>query len=92
MSQENRDMRPEYDIRGGVRGKYLARYQQWVSITSASGALNINGVASTSQESGVMIVTRPALPLHVSAPPLRAARGRRVAIAPEVATAVADAV
>lgn len=28
-SQENdEEMRPEYDIRGGVRGKYLARYTE----------------------------------------------------------------
>jgi len=24
MNQENEEMRPEYDIRGGVRGKYLS--------------------------------------------------------------------
>lgn len=31
MNQVNRDkdeMRPEYDIRGGVRGKYVDRYQE----------------------------------------------------------------
>jgi hypothetical protein len=26
MSQENEEMRPEYDIRGGVRGKYFRQY------------------------------------------------------------------
>jgi hypothetical protein len=26
MSQGNEEMRSEYDIRGGVRGKYLAQY------------------------------------------------------------------
>ena len=26
MSQENEEMRPEYDIRGGVRGKYFRVY------------------------------------------------------------------
>ena len=25
MNQENEEMRPEYDIRGGVRGKYFRR-------------------------------------------------------------------
>ena len=26
MSQENEEMRPEYDIRGGVRGKHFEEY------------------------------------------------------------------
>lgn len=35
MSQGNddtNDMRPEYDIRGGVRGKYLERYRQTIDV------------------------------------------------------------
>ena len=36
MSQENKpgkdEMRPEYDIRGGVRGKYYKRYQQGTNV------------------------------------------------------------
>jgi len=36
MSQENRrdkdGMRPEYDIRGGVRGKYYERYQKGTNV------------------------------------------------------------
>ena len=36
MSQENKpnkdEMKPEYDIRGGVRGKYYERYQQGTNI------------------------------------------------------------
>lgn len=32
MSPENEEMRPEYDIRGGVRGKYFGR-------TTGSGGL-----------------------------------------------------
>jgi hypothetical protein len=32
-SDDERDMRPEYDIRGGVRGKYFERYQQAANIT-----------------------------------------------------------
>jgi hypothetical protein len=38
MKQENRvgpdpeEMRPEYDIRGGVRGKYYDRFQQGTNI------------------------------------------------------------
>ena len=32
-SEDKRDMKPEYDIRGGVRGKYFERYQQATNIT-----------------------------------------------------------
>ena len=37
MSQENKptakeEMRAEYDIRGGVRGKYYERYQQGTNV------------------------------------------------------------
>lgn len=35
MSRENneRDMRPEYDIRGGVRGKYFEPYRQGTTVS-----------------------------------------------------------
>ena len=32
-SNPERDMRPEYDIRGGVRGKYLAEYTKMPTLT-----------------------------------------------------------
>jgi len=36
MSQENKpekdEMRPEYNIRGGVRGKYYERYQKGTNV------------------------------------------------------------
>ncbi len=36
MSQKNKpdrdEMKPEYDIRGGVRGKYYERYQQGTNV------------------------------------------------------------
>ena len=36
MSQENKpdrdEMRPEYDIHGGVRGKYYERYQKGTNV------------------------------------------------------------
>jgi hypothetical protein len=37
MSQENgaeaaEEMKPEYDIRGGVRGKYYDRYQEGTNV------------------------------------------------------------
>lgn len=31
-SADAEEMRPEYDIRGGVRGKYYERYQQGTSV------------------------------------------------------------
>ena len=43
MNQENKDeMRPEYDMHGGVRGKYLARYQILKGITTAAGPIPVN--------------------------------------------------
>jgi hypothetical protein len=39
MSQEHeKDMRPEYDIRGGVRGKYVARRRFRAAQPAAQGA------------------------------------------------------
>jgi hypothetical protein len=35
MSPENEEMRAEYDIRGGVRGKYFERYRQSVHIEAS---------------------------------------------------------
>jgi hypothetical protein len=32
MTKPADDMRPEYDLRGGVRGKYYERYQQGTNI------------------------------------------------------------
>jgi hypothetical protein len=29
---DNDDMRPEYDLRGGVRGQYYERYQQEANV------------------------------------------------------------
>ena len=31
-SNPNDDMRPEYDLRGGVRGKYYERYKQGTNV------------------------------------------------------------
>jgi hypothetical protein len=31
-SQDNDEMRPEYDLRGGVRGKYYERYKQGTNV------------------------------------------------------------
>lgn len=61
MSLENRDeMQPEYDMRGGLRGKYLERYRRWTSITSPSveSAANVIGdTPSTGSSSSAKITT-----------------------------------
>jgi hypothetical protein len=56
MSQGNSDEMPqEVDFSGGVRGKYLARYQRWTGITTAVGAIKVNSL-STGEPSGAKIV------------------------------------
>lgn len=61
MSQDSSqdEMRPEYDIRGGVRGKYLERYRDGavVSITFESSSLIAESTASAPP---IDSVTRPA--------------------------------
>ena len=61
MNSENRDeMQSEYDMRGGVRGKYLEKYRRWTSITSASVeslANVIGGAMSTGSQSSAKITT-----------------------------------
>jgi hypothetical protein len=74
MSQENErqeDMRPEYDIRGGVRGKYFGQYLQ--SLTLEDSPLVAKNTASAPQ---IGSITRPpsyppALPsprIHIGGP------------------------
>jgi hypothetical protein len=70
MSQESRseEMRPEYDIRGGVRGKYLHRYRQAaaaVVVVKFTGSVAIaepstvgSSIASITPESQEMIVPK----------------------------------
>lgn len=51
MNQESnaeKDMRPEYDMRGGVRGKYFERYRRWTSITSASVESSTGAISAMS--------------------------------------------
>jgi len=44
MSRGNKraegEMRPAYDIRGGVRGKYYERYRQGTNVAAASERVN----------------------------------------------------
>jgi len=70
MSKGNDDkseMRPEYDIRGGVRGKYLSRYGQaaTITVTFASTELMTKNSASAP---AIGAVTKPAVypPLYPS--------------------------
>ncbi len=60
MSQETNDMRPEYDIRGGIRGKYLERYTQGTQVI-VHITFNSPFVAnSTASSESIGKVTRPA--------------------------------
>lgn len=52
MNLENKDeMQPEYDMRGGTRGKYLERYRRWTSITSPSVA-SVADIIGTTPNTG----------------------------------------
>lgn len=84
MSQGNSDeMRSEYDMRGGVRGKYFERYKRWTSITSAVGTVDLSSVTSTGEKSKAKIILLVSHhPTHISPPPTEF--GSRVA--PEVST------
>ena len=47
MSRDNsEEMRPEYDMRGAVRGKFLAHAQRWAGITTADGPIPVNALNS----------------------------------------------
>ena len=80
MSQGNSDeMRSEVDFSGGVRGKYLARYQRWAGITTATGPINVNSFSTGEPSSAPKIV------LHVSSSQISVQAPRT--LAPEVGTA-----
>jgi len=75
MSHGNSDEMPqEVDFTGAVRGKYLARYQRWVGITTAVGAYKVNSLSTGGDPSAAKIVMAAHHGFHVSS------------IAPEVAT------
>jgi hypothetical protein len=88
MSPDNRDeMQPEYDMRGGARGKYLERYRRWTSITDATGTVEILAITSASSTASVEIVL-PQVQVIFTGPVLR--ETRRV-IAPEESTLTVNA-
>ncbi len=65
MSRDNSDeMRPEYDMRGAVRGRFLAHAQRWSGITTADGPIRPI-VLSTGTISAVRIVVRPDVDVEV---------------------------
>lgn len=69
-SEHGGEMRPEYDIRGGTRGKYLERYRQTVNTTITvtfegwQAPIAYEGpaviAASTAAAAPVGAITRPA--------------------------------
>jgi hypothetical protein len=67
MSQENKreDMRTEYDIRGGLRGKYFSRYVASRVSVLGSASIHVEATASTASlgthpdESTVRFVAEP---------------------------------
>lgn len=64
MNRENddkQDMRPEYDIRGGVRGKYFERYHQGTNITGGTFGESLFVAQITASARPVGIITRTVL-------------------------------
>jgi hypothetical protein len=66
QSDQRGEMRAEYDIRGGVRGKYYKRYtESRLSIRAAPPGVTVVTSSSTAsfgehpEESTVMLATRP---------------------------------
>jgi len=64
MSQENdaEKMRPEYDIRGGVRGKYFRRYMESRLHPDESPWISVPATGSTGEharESTIQVVVEP---------------------------------
>jgi hypothetical protein len=70
MSQsrdDREDMKPEYDIRGGQRGKYLARYRGRPSLTAAQFSQYSFVAKSTSTAPRVGSITNDAV--YAPSPP-----------------------
>lgn len=89
MSQEGderQEMRPEYNISGGVRGKYLNRYRQGTSITAGLTFEESPFIAkSTASAPSVGTITRA-----VSYPPLHPSPKIQIGGPPAVAHAGQD--
>jgi hypothetical protein len=90
MNPEHRNaMQPEYDMRGGVRGKYLDRYRRWTSITDATGAVEVCAVTSAGGATAAEIVLPQMRVIYVTGPVLKELRP---VIAPEESDVAANAI
>ena len=74
MSPENDqidadEMRPEYDLRGGVRGKYYQRYQEGTNIVLLDSDVAAVFRDSESVNQALRVLIKAASPLEVPAPP-----------------------
>jgi hypothetical protein len=65
-------MRSEYDIRGGIRGKYFKQYQQVTSITSVvTGAASIVAQSTARAGSGETITRIVSYPPPAPSPKIQ---------------------
>ena len=64
-SDHEDEMQPEYDIRGGVRGKYFERYNASNKITIESNLV----ANTTSSTESVGTITRPVSMTYAYCPP-----------------------
>jgi hypothetical protein len=75
MSPErDEEMPAEFDMNGGVRGKYVERYRRWASkhsITAATGAVDVCAVTSTGAEIQTEITMSHVQVLDMTGPILR---------------------
>ncbi|MGO8819247.1 MAG: hypothetical protein ACLQVG_31800 [Terriglobia bacterium] len=74
MSPENDqidadEMRPEYDLRGGVRGKYYQRYQEGTNIVLLDSDVAAVFRDSESVNQALRVLIKAASQLEVPTPP-----------------------
>ena len=74
MSPENDqidadEMRPEYDLRGGVRGKYYQRYQEGTNIVLLDSDVAAVFRDSESVNQALRVLIKAASQLEMPAPP-----------------------
>jgi hypothetical protein len=61
MSPEknNDEMRPEYDMRGAVRGRFFAHAQRWAGITTAEGTVTLNALTTGEPRTPKLVIRAP---------------------------------
>ena len=78
MSPEKDDEMPaEFDMSGGVRGKYVERYRLWASrhsITAATGTIEVRAVTSASGARPAEIVRPQMQIIYATGPVLQELR------------------